>query len=109
MVYNKLVRDKIPQIIEKAGKKPIIRILSDDELPLYLEMKLEEEVKEYRESKNPEELADILEVIVSLAKTQGLDVTNLLALQAEKRFRNGGFNDKILLIETETQDESYQN
>lgn len=108
MVYNKLVRDKIPQIIEKAGKKPIIRILSDDELPLYLEMKLEEEVKEYRESKNPEELADILEVIVTLAKTQGVDFTNLLALQAEKRFRNGGFKEKILLIETEAQDESYQ-
>lgn len=107
MIYNKLVRDKIPQIIVKAGKKPIIRTLSDDELPLYLEIKLEEEVKEYRESKNPEELADILEVIVSLAKTQGVDVTNLLALQAEKRFRNGGFNDKILLIETEAQDESY--
>lgn len=108
MLYNKLVRDKIPQIIIKAGKKPVTRILSDDEFSLYLEMKLEEEVKEYRESKSPEELADILEVIVTLAKTQGVDFTNLLALQAEKRFRNGGFNDKILLIETEAQDESYQ-
>lgn len=108
MVYNKLVRDKIPQIIEKAGKKPIIRILSDDELPLYLEMKLEEEVKEYRESKNPEELADILEVIVTLAKTQGVSFEDLMILQAEKRFRNGGFKEKILLIETEAQDESYQ-
>ena len=109
MVYNKLVRDKIPQIIEKAGKKPIIRILSDDELPLYLEMKLEEEVKEYRESKNPEELADILEVIVTLAKTQGVSFEDLMILQAEKRFRNGSFKEKILLIETEAQDESYQN
>ena len=44
MLCNKLVRDKIPQIIIKAGKKPIIRTLSDDEVPLYLEMKLEEEV-----------------------------------------------------------------
>lgn len=108
MVYNKLVRDKIPQIIKRAGKKPIIRTLSDDELPLYLEMKLEEEVKEYRESKNPEELADILEVIVSLAKTQGLDLADIVGLQIDKRFKNGGFNDKILLIETEAQDESYQ-
>ncbi len=108
MLYNKLVRDKIPQIIEKAGKKPIIRILSNDEFPMYLEMKLEEEMKEYRESKNPEELADILEVIVTLAKTQGLSFEDLMILQAEKRFRNGGFKDKVLLIETEAQDESNQ-
>lgn len=108
MLYNKLVRDKIPQIIIRAGKNPIIRTLSDDELPLYLEMKLEEEVKEYRESKKPEELADILEVIVTLAKIQGLSFEDLMILQADKRFRNGGFNDKILLIETETPDESNQ-
>ena len=101
MVYNKLVRDKIPKIIKKAGKKPIIRTLSDDEFPLYLEMKLEEEVKEYRESKNPEELADILEVIVTLADVQGLDMADLMSMQIDKRFKNGGFNDKILLIEVE--------
>lgn len=107
MIYNKLVRDKIPKIIKKAGMKPIIRTLSDDELPLYLEMKLEEEIKEYRESKNPEELADILEVIVTLAETKGLDMADIVSMQIDKRFKNGGFNDKILLIETEVPDESY--
>ena len=97
MLYYKLVRDKIPEIIEKSGKRPLIEILSDDDYKIYLERKLDEEVKEYQESKELEELADILEVIVHLVKIKGYDFQDLLDLQARKATEKGGFSKKILL------------
>ena len=69
--YNKLVRDKIPKIIEDSGKSATIRILSDSEYVNALETKLDEEVGEYHRDKSVEELADILEVIYALAATCG--------------------------------------
>ena len=97
MLYYKLVRDKIPEIIEKSGKVPLIAILSDDYYEIFLERKLNEEVKEYQESKNPTELADILEVIISLAKVKGYDFQDLIDLQTQKATERGGFSKKILL------------
>ena len=67
MIYNKLVRDKIPQIIEEKGGKAEIRILSDEEYRTFLEAKLDEEVAEYHRDQCAEELADILEVVYALA------------------------------------------
>ena len=58
--FNKLVRDKIPQIIEKSGAVPVTRILDREEYLTCLEAKLDEEVREFHESKAMEELADIL-------------------------------------------------
>ena len=97
MLYYKLVRDKIPEIIEKSGKVPLIAILSDDDYEIFLERKLNEEVKEYQESKDPTELADILEVIISLAKVKGYDFQDLIDLQTQKATERGGFSKKILL------------
>ena len=65
--FDKLVRDKIPQIIEASGKTPITRILDREEYMTCLETKLDEEVCEFHESKAMEELADILEVVYAPA------------------------------------------
>lgn len=64
--YNKLVRDRIPEIIEQSGKKAVTRIAGDGEYRQYLREKLQEEVGEFMENGNPEELADILEVVFAL-------------------------------------------
>lgn len=95
MICCKLVRDKIPQII---GKRAITDILDDKSYEVFLERKLDEEVKEYHESKDAEELADILEVVITLAKLQGLSFADLVDLQTKKAIKKGGFSKKILLI-----------
>lgn len=100
MKYDKLVRDKIPSIIEKDGKKAVTRILNDDEYKIYLEKKLDEEVAEFHESKNLEELADILEVVYALSEAYG-GIYNLLAVWDEKSKNRGGFSKKILLLEVQ--------
>ena len=79
MIYNKLVRDKIPQIIETNGGKAYTRILSDEEYRQHLEAKLDEEVGEYHRDQNLEELADILEVIFALAQAMGCTKEELMA------------------------------
>lgn len=101
MVYNKLVRDKIPQIIERQGKTPTTRILSDDEYTLALEQKLDEEVGEFHKDKNLEELADILEVVYALAENLGCSQKELLAAYEKKHEARGGFHDRVLLISNE--------
>ena len=98
MLYCKLVRDNIPQIIEKSGKSALIDTLSDKEYEIFLERKLDEEVNEYHDSKNVEELADILEVVIALAKTKGYDFSKLVDLQTQKAAKKGSFDKKILLI-----------
>lgn len=70
-IYNKLVRDRIPEIIEASGKTCAIEILSDERYPEMLDAKLNEELAEYQESKSLEELADLLEVIRAVVQTRG--------------------------------------
>ncbi len=101
MVYNKLVRDKIPSIIEIQGKTANVRILDDDAYPLALEQKLDEEVAEYHKDKNLEELADILEVIYALTEDLGCTKEELFAANEKKRAERGGFHDRIFLISNE--------
>ena len=98
MWYCKLVRDKIPQIIEESGKHVLLKTLSDKEYEIFLERKLDEEVNEYHESKDPEELADILEVIIALAKIKGLDFSDLVDLKTQKANEKGDFSKRIFLI-----------
>ena len=98
MLYCKLVRDKIPQIIEMNGKHALIDTLSDKDYEIFLERKLDEEVHEYHDSKDIEELADILEIIVALAKIKGCSFLDLIKLKSKKAHEKGGFSKKILLI-----------
>ena len=98
MLYCKLVRDKIPHIIEESGKHALTYVLSDKEYEIFLERKLDEEVKEYHDSKDLEELADILEVVIALANIKGCSFTNLVDLQAQKAADKGGFSEKVFLV-----------
>lgn len=95
--YNKLVRDNIPKIIKEAGKKCDTHTASDEEYTNMLEEKLKEELNEYMESKNLEELADIMEVIIALAKNSGYSEDELIHIRNDKYNARGGFDKKIIL------------
>ena len=100
MNYNKLVRDNIPDIIENNGEIPITRILTDDEYKIELEKKLYEEYQEVLNSSGKErieELADMLEVMISLAKLEGKELEDVIEVAKVKRLKRGGFNKKIYL------------
>ena len=98
---GKLVRDRIPEIIEKNGEIPHIRILPEEEYRRCLEAKLDEEVAEFHADQNTEELADILEVVYALASLHGCTKEELLAVYDEKHEKRGGFEKRLLLIESE--------
>ena len=96
-VYNKLVRDKIPEIIEADGKTCKTRILSNEEYIAALETKLNEEVAEYQADKNLEEMADVLEVLQAICVARGYSLEKLEELRAKKAEGRGGFAEKIFL------------
>ena len=99
-VYNKLVRDNIPNIIKNKGEEPVIRILDDDEYKIELEKKLYEEYQEVISASGAdrlEELADMLEVIRALAKLENNDLNDIIKIADEKNLKRGSFNDKIFL------------
>jgi predicted house-cleaning noncanonical NTP pyrophosphatase (MazG superfamily) len=97
MSQGKLVRDKIPQIIRSRGLEPVIYVASADEYGVRLRDKLREEVEEFIASDNdPEELADVLEVLYALAERVGTDREQLEKLRMAKAEERGGFADRII-------------
>ena len=99
-IYNKLVRDNIPKIIEEKNETPIIRILNDAEYKEALEKKLYEEYKEVleaNESDRVEELADMLEVIKSLASLENKSLDDVISLMNAKSEKRGSFKGRIFL------------
>ena len=100
MKYNKLVRDKIPEIIKHKGAVPITHIAEDEEYWQKLKEKLQEEVNEFLKDSNEEELADILEVIYAICDFKNFDKGKLELLRKKKAEERGGFKDKIILDET---------
>ncbi|WP_035019829.1 nucleoside triphosphate pyrophosphohydrolase [Anoxybacillus flavithermus] len=102
-IYNKLVRDLIPKIIEEAGKTFTTRTLSDEEYRQELRKKAFEELEEYMNASDDvtavEELADLLEIIHALAKCHGATIEQVEAVRASKAEKRGGFKEKIFLIE----------
>ena len=97
--YRKLVRDRIPEIIETSGKTCITEILSDDEYLRMIDAKLDEELAEYHKDQNIEELADLIEVIYAAAIARGYTIEQLEKVRAEKAEKRGAFKQKILLME----------
>ena len=97
--YNKLVRDRIPEIIEGSGAKCKTKILSDEEYLKLVDAKLDEELAEYHADQNIEELADLLELIRAAALARGYTLDELEAVRAEKAKKRGGFNERIFLID----------
>ena len=99
VVYKKLVRDRIPEIIEASRKTFTIEILSDENYLLMVDAKLDEELAEYHKDQNIEELSDLLEVIYAATKARGYSIEQLEAVRAEKAAKRGAFDKKILLKE----------
>ena len=102
-IHNKLVRDRIPEIIELAGKEAKTRILNDDEYMQELRKKIGEEYEEYLAAENAvaavEELADMLELIYATAAAHGATPHQLDMIREEKAKKRGAFDEKIYLIE----------
>ena len=98
-IYNKLVRDLIPDIIKDSGNECRTRILSDKEYLKMLDAKLDEELAEYHQDQNIEELADLLELIQAATIARGYTLEELESVRAEKAKKRGGFEKKIFLID----------
>jgi predicted house-cleaning noncanonical NTP pyrophosphatase (MazG superfamily) len=99
--YNKLVRDRIPEIIAASGKKYTTRILSDPDYREKLNQKLQEELDEYLKDRDIAELADLLEVVYAAAQAQGVSKEELEQIRLAKANERGGFDQKLLLVEVE--------
>jgi predicted house-cleaning noncanonical NTP pyrophosphatase (MazG superfamily) len=94
---GKLVRDRIPEIIRAEGLEPVIYTADAEEYGSRLRDKLQEEVAEFIASdSDPEELADILEVLYALAQLTGISREQLEELRAVKAGKRGGFADRIV-------------
>lgn len=96
MGHAKLVRDRIPQIIRNEGAEPVTRIADAQEYRGLLRAKLVEEVDEFLASEDPQELADVLEVLLAVASDLGIDRDQLEKLRAAKAAERGGFADRIV-------------
>ena len=97
--YNKLVRDRIPEIIEAGGSTCVTEILSDEDYLKMVDAKLDEELAEYHQDQYLEELADLTEVIHAAVIARGYTLEDLERVRAEKAAKRGGFQKRILLKE----------
>jgi predicted house-cleaning noncanonical NTP pyrophosphatase (MazG superfamily) len=99
MEYNKLIRDKIPEIIIKEGKKVNIEILNNEDYFDFLNIKLNEELNEYFENNNIEELADLVEVVYALLEFNNISIEEFERIRTDKVNKKGAFKKRILLKE----------
>jgi len=97
LIYNKLVRDNIPDIIKSKGCTPYTRVLGKEEYICYLEQKLLEEIQEYMLSGNIEELVDIYEVILAILDNKSVSFETFEKMRQSKAEKNGQFKMRILL------------
>lgn len=104
-VYNKLVRDKIIEIIEAKGDKPTYETLKDDRYLIELNKKLLEEANEFVSENDPEELADLLEVVYAIAKLKNINLNSVEEIRKQKALKRGAFNQKIYLKTVERKGE----
>ena len=99
-VFNKLVRDNIPEIIESKGEKVIIETLSTEDYKTALLEKLIEEAQELKQNPSMEEVADVLEVLESICESFSFTEDEVQRVKAEKQKIRGGFKNKVFLKET---------
>ena len=100
--YNKLVRDRIPEIIEASGKRCSVEILEGEDYIEAIDVKLDEELAEYHKDQSLEELADLLEVIYAAARARGCSAEELDKIRATKAEQRGSFDKRVLLKEVES-------
>ena len=101
MKYDKLVRDRIPEIIAASGKRCEYRVLDDAEYLQRLDEKLNEELAEYQFDHSLEELADLLEVVRAVAVARGSSIEAIEEIRAQKAAARGGFERRLLLTAVE--------
>ncbi|WP_232688249.1 nucleoside triphosphate pyrophosphohydrolase [Halobacterium zhouii] len=103
--YDKLVRDRIPEVVREDGETPVVREVSGEEYRDYLAAKLVEEAEEYAESRDVDELADVLEVVDAIAATHDVGAGELPQRQAAKASKRGRFEDGVVLERVEEDSE----
>ncbi|MCC2631340.1 MAG: phosphoribosyl-ATP pyrophosphohydrolase [Patescibacteria group bacterium] len=99
MVHHKLVRDKIPQMIEADGQVAVVRVLDEKEYEDALNKKLLEEAAEFAADPSAEEAADVLEILGACLAMQGISREQVEAVRLQKREERGGFDKRIYLME----------
>lgn len=99
IIYDKLVRDKIPEVIRRNGNEAVIEILDDERFKKYLDNKLAEEMNEYLESGNVEELADLVEVVYALLDYYNVSPEQFEKIRNDKAQARGAFKKRLLLKE----------
>ncbi len=99
--YNKLIRDKIPEIIAKNGSKAITHTATDEEYLATLYAKVLEELEEFKAKPSTEEMADIIEVLRALAQHKNIAWGSIEPIRQKKYEERGGFEKKIILDRTE--------
>ncbi|TYQ12854.1 UNVERIFIED_CONTAM: putative house-cleaning noncanonical NTP pyrophosphatase (MazG superfamily) [Acetivibrio alkalicellulosi] len=97
--YNKLIRDKMPQIIERSGNKVVIEKLRDTDFIFYLHSKLREEIIQYEDDNSVDKIADIIEVLYSILEYKGVSINQFEKIRLKKAQKIGSFKEKILLKE----------
>ena len=97
--YNKLIRDKIPQIIEVTGKIAIVEKVFDEAYVTLLNQKLTEELQEYLDSNDVEELADLVEVIYAILDHRNISIKDFESIRLNKVLTRGAFKKQLLLKE----------
>jgi predicted house-cleaning noncanonical NTP pyrophosphatase (MazG superfamily) len=100
-IHNKLVRDKIPEIIKATGNEGEVRVMGEREFEKELKKKLIEEARELLKTKKenlPKELADVLEVLKSIAEFYGIDFELIEEKQIKRRKERGGFKKRLFLV-----------
>lgn len=98
ITYDKLIRDQIPEIIERNGKECCVEVLDNKTYSIYLKKKLQEELNEYYEEENIKELADLVEVIYGILKHKGISIEEFEEIRLNKKMQRGGFDKKLLLL-----------
>lgn len=101
IIYQKIVRDNIPAIIENSGKTPVYEYVDSQAAIAGLEEKLTEELQEYLESHTLEELADLLEVMHGILYNRGIAWEALEEIRLRKKRARGGFEKGVRLISVE--------
>lgn len=95
--YNKLVRDKIPKIIKADGGRCEYHVASKDEYEILLFAKYREESTELMQNFCAEEIADVLEVIETIARLKGISLDDIKTWKQDKKVTKGGFTKGIVL------------
>lgn len=97
-IYKKLVRDKIPEKIEANNQVGEFYIFPENDFENELILKMQEEIGEYLTTKNPEELADILELLMELAKIRDLPFSEIETIRQDRLKESGGYGKRIFLV-----------